>query len=85
MPVWGGVIAVSAYMDVIRGPGVLSSACDVLEASVMRGVGGMCGMCLSRGGVGGVGDKDWVWALTILEEHWESGICVCVLESGWAA
>ena len=25
------------------------------------------------------GREDWVWALPILEEHWESGICVCVL------
>ena len=53
-------------------------------------------MCLARGGVGG-GGGEWVtglgWALPILEEHGESGICVCVLvavvwvvlgESGWA-
>ena len=25
------------------------------------------------------GREDWVWALPILEEHGESGICVCVL------
>ena len=40
------------------------------------------------------GRQDRVWALPILEEHGESGICVCVLvamvwvvlgESGWAA
>ena len=44
-----GVVAVSAYMG---GTGVLASACDVLEMSVVRGVGGvgdMC-MCLDRGG-----------------------------------
>ena len=35
-----GVVAVSAYMDT-RGSGVLSSACDVLEMSVVRGVGGV--------------------------------------------
>ena len=31
---------------------VLPSACDVLEMSVMRGVGGVCDMCmcLARGG-----------------------------------
>ena len=36
--------------------------------------------------------EDWVWALPILEEHGESGICVLVAvvwvvlgESGWAA
>ena len=37
----GGVVAVSAYMDGTRGSGVLSSACDVLEMSVVRGVGGV--------------------------------------------
>ena len=37
-----GVVAVSAYMDGTRGSGVLSSAGDVLEMSVVRGVGGVC-------------------------------------------
>ena len=34
-----------------RGSGVLSSTCDVLEMSVVRGVGGVCDMCmcLARG------------------------------------
>ena len=52
-----GVVAVSAYMGITRGSGVLSSANDVLEMSVVRDVGGVCDMCmfLSRGGVGGVG------------------------------
>ena len=42
MCVWSG----------IRGSGVLSSTCDVLEISVVRGVGGVCDMCmcLARGG-----------------------------------
>ena len=37
-----------------RGLGVLSSACDVLEMSVVRSVGGVCGrcMCVARGGLG---------------------------------
>ena len=41
--------------------GVLSSACDVLEMSVVRGVGGVCDMCmcLARGGIGG----EWVRGL----------------------
>ena len=41
--------------------GVLSSACDVPEMSVVRGVGGVCDMCicLSRSGVGCVGGE-WV-------------------------
>ena len=34
----GCVVAVSAYMGGTRGSGVLSSACDVLEMSVVRGV-----------------------------------------------
>ena len=37
----GGVVAVSAYMGGTRGSGVLASACDVLEMSVVRGVGGV--------------------------------------------
>ena len=42
----GGVVAVSAYMGGTRGPGVLSSAGDVLEMSVVRGIGGVCDMCM---------------------------------------
>ena len=37
----GCVVPVSAYT---RGSGVLSSACDVLEMSVVRGVGGWLGV-----------------------------------------
>ena len=53
----GGVVAVSACMSVTRGSGGLSSTGDVLEMSVVRGVGGVCDMCmcLARGGVGGEG------------------------------
>ena len=60
----GGVVAVSGYMGSTHGSGVLSSACDVLEISVVRGVGGVCDMCmcLARGGVGGVGGE-WVTGL----------------------
>ena len=49
MLVWdprGGVVGVSAYMGGTRGSGVLSSAGDVLEMSVVRGVAGVCGMCM---------------------------------------
>ena len=49
------MVAVSAYMSCTRGLGVLSSACDVLEMSVVRGVGGVCDMCLAWGGVRGLG------------------------------
>ena len=47
----GGVV-VGACMSGTRASGVLSSTCDVLEMSVVRGVGGVCDMCLARGGVG---------------------------------
>ena len=60
----GGVVAVSACMSSTRGSGVLSSTGDVLEMSVVRGVGGVCDMdicmCLSRGGVGGGGVGEWM-------------------------
>ena len=42
----GCVVAVSAYMEDTLGSGVLSSAGDVLEMSVVRGVGGVCDMCM---------------------------------------
>ena len=50
----GGVVVVSACMHGARGSGVLSSTGDVLEMSVVRGVCGVCDMCmcLARGGVG---------------------------------
>ena len=50
--VWGPG-EVSACMSGTRGSGVLSSTGDVL----VRGVGGVCDMCmcLARGGVGGEG------------------------------
>ena len=66
------------------GSGVLSSACDVLETSVMRGVGGVCDMCmcLARGGVGGV-EGEWVTGLGM--DFTNSGrtwgkwdMCVCL-------
>ena len=38
------MVVVSAYMGGTRGSGVLDSACDVLEMSVVRGVGGVCDM-----------------------------------------
>ena len=55
------MVVVSAYMGGTRSSGVLSSASDVLEISVVRGIGGVCDMCmcLARGGVGG----EWVIGL----------------------
>ena len=51
------MVAVSACLSGTRGSGVLSSTGGVLEMSVVRGVGGVCGMCMrfARGGVGGEG------------------------------
>ena len=68
----GGMVAVSAYMGGTRGSDVLPSAGDVLEMSVVRGVGGLCDMCmcLARGGVGGVGGK------------WTTGLGVVLANSG---
>ena len=42
----GGVVAVSAYMGGTRGSGVLASAGDVLEISMVRSVGGVYAMCV---------------------------------------
>ena len=55
----GSVVSVSACMSGTRGSGVLSSTGDVLEMSVVRGVGGVCDMCmcLARGGMGGEGGE----------------------------
>ena len=70
----------SACMSGTRGSGVLSSTGDVL----VRGVGGVCDMCmcLARGGVGGEGGewmRELVWALPILWGQGECWTCVCVL------
>ena len=48
------MVAVSACMSGTRGSRVLSSTCDVIGMSGVRGVGGVCDMCMSlaRGGVG---------------------------------
>ena len=74
------VIAVSAYMGGTRGSCVFSSAGDVLEMSVVRGVGGVCDicMCLTRGGVGGVGGE---WIGFGLYQSWRNrgkwDMCLC--------
>ena len=51
-------LTVSACMSGTRDSGVLSSTGDVLEMRVVRGVGGVCDMCmcLARRGVGGEGE-----------------------------
>ena len=42
----GGVVAVSVCMSGAHGLGVLSSTGDVFEMSVVRGVFGVCDMCM---------------------------------------
>ena len=70
----------SACMSGTRGSGFLSSTGDVL----VRGVGGVCDMCmcLARGGVGGEGGE-WMrelgLGLPILWGQGECWTCVCVL------
>ena len=70
----------SACMSGTRGSGVLSSTGDVL----VRGVGGVCDMCmcLARGGVGGE-EGEWMRELglgfPILWGQVECWTCVCVL------
>ena len=68
----------SACMSGARSSGVLSSTGDVL----VRGVGGVCGMCLARGGVGGEGGE-WMRELglgfTNPLGQGECWTCVCVL------
>ena len=56
----GGVVVVSACMSGTRGSGVLSSTSDVLEMSVVRGVGGVCDMCMARGGRCGWRGGEWM-------------------------
>ena len=54
----------------------------VLDMSVVRGIGGVCDMCicLARGGVGGVGDERvrglGLW-FTNPRGTWESRMCLC--------
>ena len=50
----------SACMSGTRGSGVLSNTGDML----VRGVGGVCDMCMARGGVGGEGGE-WMRELSL--------------------
>ena len=94
-----GEITMRAYMGGTRGSGVLSSAGNVPEMSVVRGLGGVCNMCkcLARGGVGCAG-CEWVIGLGLgfinSGRTWGKWVmCLCfgcgdvggVGENGWAA
>ena len=71
----------SACKGGTRGSGVLSSAGDVLDMSVVGGVNGVCDMCmcLARGGVGGVGGERIGFGLYQSWRNRENVGCVCVL------
>ena len=78
----------SACMCSTRGSGVLSSTGDVLEMGVVRGVVGVCDMCmcLARGGVGGEGGE-WMRRLGLgLTNPVGTGgaldVCLCMGCSG---
>ena len=64
-----------------RGSGIVSSAADVLWNSVVRGMKGVCEMCmcLARGGAGGEGGE-WMRGLG-LDFSKPVGVrtCICVL------
>ena len=67
----------------VGGTGIVSTSDDVLGMSVvrwMRGVSGMCEMCLARGGVGEWGEwrRGLGLALPFLWEQGECLTCVCV-------
>ena len=71
----------SVCMSGTRGSCVLSSTCDVLKMSVVRGVGGVCDMCMARGGVGGEGGE-WMRELGLgFTNHVGVGgvldVCLC--------
>ena len=73
------MVVIAGHVAGTRGSGIVSSVADVRG---MRGVGGICDMCmcLARGSVGAEGMSgagDWVWALPILWEQGECWTCVC--------
>ena len=89
------MVAVSAYMGDTRCSGVLYSACDVLEMSVVRGVGGVCDMCLCmpRGVWVVCVEGEWVRGLSLgftnpggTRGRWDMCLCICfcgVCGVGW--
>ena len=67
-----------------HGSGSVSSVADVLWIRVvrrMRGVGGVCEMCmcLARDGVGGEGVSGERMGLVLYQSCWGCWTCVCVL------
>ena len=73
----------AGHVDGTRGSGIVSTAADVLWMNVvrgMRGIGGVCEMCmcLARGGVGVEWDERIGLALPIMWEQGEYLTCVWV-------
>ena len=67
------------HMGGTRGSGIVSSAADVLWMSVvrgMRGVGGVCEMCMARGGVGREGASGL--GLGFTNPVGTEGVCLCL-------
>ena len=59
------------------GAGIVSSIYDMLG---MRGVGGVCEMCLSRGSVGRGGERI---GFVLYQSCWNSGSVGCVFGLRW--
>ena len=79
MLVWGPGELWLWYMGGTHGSCVLSSAGNVLEMSVVRGVGGVCGMCLARGRWEVLELSGWATLVRV----WVKTVCVCC-ESGFS-
>ena len=52
--------------------------CECMGGTWVKGVGGMCGMCLARGGMVVEGVRDLGLGFPILYEQGVCGTCVCV-------
>ena len=89
----GCVVAMSAYMGGTRSSGVLSSACDVLEMGVVKGVGGVTCVCVC---LGAGWEVEWVTGLGYISSGGTWGkwdMCLCfgcgclggIGGSGWSA
>ena len=83
-----GVVTVSVCMSDTRGSVVLSSIGDVLEMSVVRGVGGVCDICMCLAlGVVDVEGGEWMGELGLgftnpVGTRGVLGVCLCLGCSG---
>ena len=78
------MVAVSACMCGTRGSGILPSTCDVFEMSVVRGIGGVCDMCMCLARRGVCGDEgEWMRGLGFgftnpVEPGGVLDVCLCL-------